>query len=55
MARDLSETHIRNTPDREFKTMIKKALTGLEERMEDMSDTLNTDTRNNIIETKTSI
>jgi len=40
-ARDLNEMEINNVPDREFKEMIIKILTGLEERMEDISETLN--------------
>ena len=35
-ARDLSETHISNMPDREFKAIT---LTGLEKRIEDFRDT----------------
>ena len=37
--RDLSEMDIRNMPDKEFKVMVKKTLTGLEKRMEDISET----------------
>jgi len=33
MARDLSETDISYIPDREFKVMIIRILTGLEKRM----------------------
>lgn len=45
--RDLSETNIRNIPNREFKVMIIKILTGIEERVEDLSETLNRDKRHN--------
>ena len=34
--RDLSETDISNMPDRGFKVMIIKILTGLEKTMEDI-------------------
>ena len=50
--RDLSKTNIRNMPDKEFKAMIKRILTGLEKKVEDMSETLNTQIRNNIAEIK---
>ena len=36
-ARDLSEMVISSMPDREFKVMVIKILTGLEKRMEDIS------------------
>lgn len=42
--RDLSETDINSTPDREFKVVIIKVLTGLEKRVGDFresSETLN--------------
>jgi len=42
-------------PDREFKVMTMKILTGLEKRVEDISETLNTEIRNNIAEIKGSI
>ena len=42
MPRYLNETDISNMPDREFKGMIIRTLTGLEKRVEDMSETLNT-------------
>ena len=41
----LSETDTSNLPDRKFKAMIIRILTGLEERVEDMSDTLNTENK----------
>jgi len=44
-----------NMPDREFKVMTMKILTGLEKRVEDISETLNTEIRNNIAEIKGSI
>ena len=34
-------------PDKEFKVMITKILTGLEKRVEEMSETLNTKIRTN--------
>ena len=40
-ARDLSEMDISNMPDREFKVMIIKILTGFEKTVEDISETLN--------------
>ena len=46
-ARDLSETNTRNMPNREFKVMIIKIVTGLEKRMEDMSETLKRDKGHN--------
>ena len=36
---------ISNMPDREFKTTIMRILTGLEKRVEDMSEALNTEIR----------
>ena len=44
MARDLSKRVISNIPEKEFKVMIikKKKCTGLEKKVEDMSETLNT-------------
>ena len=46
IARDLSETDVSNMCDREFKVMIIRILTELEKRVEDMSETLNTEIRN---------
>ena len=43
MDRDLSETDKSNVPDGEFKTTIIRILTGLEKRMEGISDTLTTE------------
>lgn len=42
-ARDLGKTDISNIPDRQFKVMITKILTGLEEGVECISDDPNTD------------
>ena len=39
-ARDLSQMDISNMPDRKFKVIIIKILTGLEKRVEDISETL---------------
>ena len=55
MARDPGKTNISNIADTEFKAMIIRILTGLEKRVEDMSETLNTEIRNNIAEIKGSI
>ena len=49
MVIDLSKTDISNMYGREFKVMVIKLLTGLEQRVEDMIETLNTDIRNNIV------
>jgi len=40
--RDLNETDISSMPDGEFKAMITRTLTGLEKRIEDISETLTT-------------
>ena len=45
-ARDPSEMYINNMPDQEFKVMIIKILTGLEKRVEDLSETFNKETEN---------
>ena len=42
-ARDLSKTDISNMPDGEFKATIIRILTGLEKRIEDISETLTTE------------
>ena len=55
MARDLSETDTSNMPDKEFKVMIVRILPGLEKRIEDMNEALNTEIRNNTAEIKGSI
>ena len=44
--RELNETDISNTPEREFKVMVIKILPGLEKRVEDLSKTLNKDIEN---------
>ena len=49
-ARELNETVISSMPDREFKVMVIKILTGLEKRVKDMSENLNRGIRNNIAE-----
>ena len=54
-ARELSETNERNMSDKEFKVMIIRILTGLEKRGENMSQTLNTEIKNNIAEIKDTI
>ena len=54
-ARDLSEIDISNLTNREFKAMIIRILPGLERRVEDMSETHNTEIKNNIAEIKGSI
>ena len=41
--------------DREFKVMIIRTLTGLEKRVEDKNETLNTEIRNNVAEIKGSV
>ena len=46
-ARDLSEMDISNMPNGVFKTIIIKILTRLEKRMEDISETLNTEKQKN--------
>lgn len=38
IARHLSKTEINNMPDREFKIIVIKILTGLEKTMEDFSE-----------------
>ena len=53
--RDLSETDVSKMPDGVFKAIIVRILTGLEKRVEDISETLNTEIRNNIAEIKGSI
>lgn len=47
MARNLSEINMSNMPDVEFNAMIIRMLTGLEKRVEDISETINTEIRNN--------
>ena len=43
MARDRNGTDVNHTPNGEFKTMIIRIFSGLEKRMEDISETLTTD------------
>jgi len=44
-AGDLTETDIRNISEGVFKAMIIRILTGLEKRVEDMTETLNRDNK----------
>ena len=44
--RELNKMEISNTFDREVKIMVTEILTGLEERVEDLSGTLNKETEN---------
>lgn len=46
MARELRETDMNNTPDQEFKVISIRVLTGLEKRVDGMSETPNTEIRN---------
>ena len=55
MDRDVSGTDISYMGDREFNVMIKRILTGLEKRVEYMSEPLYTEKRNDITEIKGSI
>ena len=41
--RELCEKEISNIPDREFKVVVIKMLTGLQKRIEDLNKTLNRD------------
>ena len=51
-ARHLGEIDISDIPDVVFKALIIRILTGLEKRVEDMSETLNTEIKSNIAEMK---
>ena len=51
-ARDLSKIDTSNMPDREFKTIIIRILTGLEKRVEEMTGTYNTEIRSYITKIK---
>ena len=51
----MSKTEISNMPYREIKAMIIKILTGLEKRVEDISDILNKDIQNYILDMKNSM
>jgi len=55
MDRDVSKTDISNMPNGEFKAIIIRILTGLENQVEDISETINTEIRNNRAEIKDSI
>ena len=54
-AGDLSKTQISNIPDTEFKVLIIKILTGLQKRVEDISETLDKEMKDNISEVNNSI
>lgn len=45
-ARDLNKTEVSNMPAGEYKAMVIKILTGLEERVEDLNDSLNKEIKN---------
>ena len=45
--RELNETEISNLSDRKFKVMVIKMVTGLEKRVDDLSETLNKEIENN--------
>ena len=53
--RDLSEREVSYMPDPEFKVMIIKRHTGLQKKVDDISETLEKVIKNNIPETKNSI
>ena len=55
IAWDLSETDMGNMLDTEFKAMILRILSRLKKRLEDISETINTEIRNNIAEIQGSI
>ena len=55
MTRDLNKTDISHMLDTGLKVMIIRILTGLEKRVKDMNDTLNTEKRNNMTEIKDTI
>lgn len=46
-ARELNKTEVNNMPNRQFKVMVIEILTGLEKRMEDLSETLNKEIEKN--------
>ena len=48
MARDLSKIDINNMPDGNFTEIITRFITGLEKRVEDINETLNTEIKSNI-------
>ena len=45
-ARDLNEMEMSNMPDREFQVIVIKKLSGLEKRVENLSETLNKELEN---------
>ena len=47
-AGELNKMVISNMPDREFKVMVMKLLTGPEKIMEDLNEILNKETENNL-------
>ena len=47
MVRHQNETDVNNIPDGGFRTMIVCILTGLEKRLEHISETINTEIKNN--------
>ena len=53
--RDLSETDLSYMPDKEFKVMIIKILTGLEKRVEDISEIPNKEIKKKQQEMKNTI
>lgn len=54
-ARDQNEMDSSSMTDRKFKVMIINILTGLEKRVEDISEALNTDIKKNTSEMKSTI
>ena len=54
-AKDLSKRDVSNMADGEFKAIIIRILTGLEKRVEDISETFKAEIKNNIAEIKGSI
>ena len=44
--RELNKTKVSNMSDRQFKVMITKIFSGLEKRVEDLSETLNKEVEN---------
>ena len=55
IARDQSKMDVSNMPNREFKVIIIKVLTGFEKKVEDISETLNTQIKKNQSEIKNRI
>ena len=52
MPRDLDAIDISNVPNGKFKTMIIEILPRLEERVENISETINTEIRSNVAQIK---